>query len=382
MQAVSASQLTAGASLLTGQGSVLTSDDVDCSACEEPTATYMPQLRRSYTITKRLTRLVGNHRQNALDLLIQVKDDYKASGVWEVFGSSNGTITSTGDLWTNILAMPVGAWLGLRNKRNGVQMVIEIWLLATWAEVRASISPSGAFTGGGPTTIPTAPDSYVATGGSDDDWLGTGPNVDGLEFRAWTWVSTDGMVTRTLWWLGGNLLSIWEFCVPTNPAGTPGSWVPFYTVWWSGGNSALSPVPPRCTLNQYQAFLRMVRTPANLNLPMQIGIEEWGTSQLINTPVPNQATGQYFWMAPCGILYTPSFVSPQGGVIGYCVDQWWVGQVGGVPVFNDGDTADNYQWIFVGQQMLPWDGTPNPPTGGAIVTVDRPAASFYGRSVL
>jgi hypothetical protein len=342
-----------------------------------PPDTALPVPRYSYNITKLASQTLGTQGQNSRDLLVQVKNALVASGAWKVMGSCDGTLISSSDLWTDwtkLLGAGGGAgfsWLILKNVRSGVEVLFGVTVSVVWTEVTQYISPSGTFSGGTALVFPTAADQYQVN--PFGAWCGTMPNGN-PQFHAFVWQTVDGQITRVGWWYGGKWISFWQLETIQHPCG--GSWVPFMALQWNGGNNYTS--PSIFTLTEYATTQHKVRTNTGTNEHAAAVYEQLGGSAIVNNYPQNEQSGQYFWQDPMGLV-VDNGIPPRDGPIGYMADNWWVGEVAGVPVFNDGDTAGGGAFIFAGQLMLPWDGTLNPPTGGA--SVDRAASNFFGRNV-
>jgi len=343
----------------------------------------LPRLNRDYTISKLACQLLGSLSPNSRDLVVQVKDAWVASGWWAVTRSCDGTTIASSDLWADYTDLQgLGgsggySWLTIRNSATGVEVCFAITVTGSWTEMQVFVSVAAGFTGGD--TIgnrPTATDEYEQTQGVGADWLGTGPAAD-AQFRAFNWVSDDGMNTRTAWMFGGNLVAWWQFDTLFSTAGTEGSWVPFATIAWEGGNNYAAP-STRMLISVYAACARHARTPAGVNETPGVFTEEWIANYFVDAFPQNEFTEQYYWTPPMG-LNVSGVAAPRKGPFGFFQDQWWVGLVtpGGAPVFTDGDTAGDGAFIFFGQMMLPWDGTTSPP--GIAAPTDRAATAFFGR---
>lgn len=364
----------------------VTSNCPDCSTF--PPVAPLPVTAQTYQISTLISQQLGTPGKNSRDLLVQAKNALVASGIWSVLRSSDGMTVASSDLWaTWINLQGLGgtggySWIQMRNSANGAQMLIAITVTGSWTEMLTWISPAVGFSGGDASgSFPTATDMFQVTNPTGADWLGTGPAPppdEDPQFRAFTWVSGDGLETRIAWWYQGKLCAWWQFDVVHAPAS--GSWLPYLGLQWDGGNDYVNPAH-RMTINEF-TFGPTKRALTNTGNTEDLGVfyEQWGGSAFVDVYPQNQETSQYFWQAPMA-LNVSGQPSPRNGPIGYLQNQWWVGSVLGVPVFSDGDTADGGAWIFIGQMLIKWNGTTNPPTGAAAPTTDHAAADFFGRSV-
>jgi hypothetical protein len=348
----------------------------------------LPAPRHEWAITKLVSQQLGSIVKNQRDILIQVKNAFLASGWWTVVRSCDGTSISATDLWSDWSKIVNGggfvSWITLRRSLDGVQLTIYPNVVGGWLEIAWYASPAAGFTGGNTSgTRPTATDEITCAPPAGNDWIGTdvyGPTDPNPQFRAFVWVSDDGGMTRVAWWYKGGLIAWWQFDKVYNQAGGDGSWVPFTTYAWDGGNSFGAP-STRMRLAVYDANgLHAARTPAGVNESIGLALEKWGGTYVVDQFAQNEQTLQYLWIPGPG-LGNNTGASPRKGIIGYMEDLWFVGSTGGgaTPVFADGDTANDGTFMFAGAMMLPWDGTTAPPTGQITASTDRPTASFYGR---
>jgi hypothetical protein len=353
-----------------------------------PAPSPIPVAGRSYTIAKLTSAQLGSVNLNQCDLLVQVVAALIASGQWTCVRSCDGNTISTANLWTSAASIALNgsgkkSWITLRNVVNGWQFQIDNTVNGGWVEVQLWVSPAAGFTGGNTTgTYPTATDEFrINTFGV---FLGTGGAVADPAFKAFVWNSADGAIMRVWWWYGGNPMGFWEVNRVTAAVGA-GSWVPVMGSWFSNGNTYTSPNWP-ISFDQYRAQTNVrTRTPANVVESLAFTYDASGVvvGAIVDVVGQDQATLQYLWTAPFG-LEVSGQASPRNGLVGYLADQWWGPSqsppFSHVPLFGNGDTIDGGQLIVIGQMILPWDGTLNPPTGGP-ATTDYPSNRFYGRNV-
>jgi hypothetical protein len=354
----------------------------------------LPTPAREYTIAKLLGQKLGVTGKNQRDILVQVKNAMVASGWWSVTRSCDGFSIASSDLWLT-WANVVGtgghvSWIQLTNAYSGAQLLINVTVDGTWCEIQWFTSPAAGFTGGNTLgTRPTATDEYQSFPPAGADWLGTLDASDtDPQWRAYVWVSTDGANTRVAWMYQGpttptvpKLNAFWQFDTLTSTAGGAGSWVPWTTYCWDGGGFVAPSVRMTMTTFKVQGQ-REAKTPSG-TIENITNLAVWpvlqGGNNFVDTFPTNLATGQWYWSEPL-LMGVTGGGGVRNGAIGYLDDQWWVGSTsaGNVPVFNDGDTAGNGAFIFMGAMMLPWDGTLAP--AGYMTSTDRAADLFFGRN--
>lgn len=341
-----------------------------------PEPSPIPVTSRDYVIAKLTGQQLGGLRLNQIDTTIQVKNAWVASGVWSVLRSSNGVSVTATDQWTTAAAVGVGSWIQLENAFYGWQLMIAATVVGGWFEVVLRISPTAGFTGGTAVVPPTATDSVIVN--TFGVFMGTGP-VGDPQFKAFTWNSTDGAVTRATFYYAGQLTGLWEISLVSSPAS---GWEPVQGTWWSGGNNYTAP-SARLSLNIFRVQAEIKARTASGNVENFTRTPEIG---LFNFPIvdaygTNETTGQYLWSWPLG-LQVGNLAAPRNGSWGWLTDQWWGPSVGFpsfVPLMAEGSTINGGGLIVVGQMFLPWDGTLNPPNGGP-PTTDYPTTQFYGRN--
>lgn len=350
-----------------------------------PASSPLPTPTRSTVPVQLTSQLLGTQGTNARDLLLQVKNAWKAKGwvVVQSYSSRVGTLPAPGvDAWVtyaDLIGTSGGgtgnSWIVLSNPGMGAaQLCIEITVGGSiaWAECGLILAPGGGFSGGIPTARPTAPNEIVTT---SHPWMGTAPNAN-AQFYASTWVSSDGQYTRVAWWFGGKCISWWQIDLIQHSA----NWTtPSVLIFWYGGNDYTAPLN---RMNIFQFTLvdssagtfKRSRITGGLLISWQ-GVDEAQQPGSTNYTAAihagvNDWTGQYPWFSPIG-LDASNRTAGQNGFAGYLIDQWWT-----VPAFNDGDTAGNQAYIIIQQMILQW-GAGAPLTGGA--SVDH-GTNFYGRS--
>ena len=363
-----------------------------------PAPTNLPVPRHSYTIAKLVSQTLGNQgpsnpngvSNNQRDMLVQVKNAMVASGAWTVVKSCDSASVSTADLWTDwskiVKSGALTSWIVLQRSFDGVQLCIAATVVGGWTEIQWFLSVKAGFTGGSTTGRATATDEWEGDIPLGSSWLGTSGSDGNTnpEFRAFVWTSTDGAITRVGWWYKGKFIHWWQFDEILCPVGAAGAWVPFLQAFWKGGNDFNAPYA-RVRLSIYDIDgVRNARPVTGINEKLGMHIEKWSATYIVDQWPQDESTLQYLWINTGGMAVDGSPPSPRKGSVGYLQDIWFVGSTGGgaTPVFADGDTAGNGAFIFIGAMMLPWDGTTNPPTGQVSASTDRPATSFYGRSLL
>jgi hypothetical protein len=343
----------------------------------------LPTPSRRYTIAKLAGAQIGSLTHNQRDILLQVKNALVSSGQWSVTRSCNGVAVATGDNWSVYTDIITGSWVQLTNTLTGWQWLIYVSVGGGggWTEVQLYVSGAVGFTGGAPAVAPTASDSFrINTFGV---FLGTGCTGDANpQYRAFVWTSNDGQITYVAWWYAGKLTAFWQVQAVASPVG--GSWTPVMGVWFSSGNDPGASV---VALN-FQEFVNPARTELKAKTPAGVveiltptfekGLNNWA---IVDAYPQNEATLQYLWQSPVG-LQVGAAAAPRNGTIGWLDDQWWgpaaAQPPGNAPAFANGTTGDDGRMIFVGQMILPWDGTQDPPHGGA-ATSDMADELFYGR---
>jgi len=332
------------------------------------------------------SQLLGTQGTNARDLLVQVKNAWKAAG-WVVVQSYSGRfggLPAPGvDAWvdyTDLVGVSGGgigdSWIVLANPGFGpAQICIEITVGGTlaWAECGLILAPAGGFTGGLPSARPTAPNEITT---NSQQWCGTNPNGN-PQFYATTWVAPDGSYLRTAWWYGGKCISWWQIDLIQFAANWP---TPNVLIFWKGGNDYTAP-GNRMNIFQFTLIDSSSGTFKRSHIPAGViawqGVDEaqqpGGTNYTaaIHAGV-NDWTNQYPWFSPIG-LDASGRSAGSNGFAGYLIDQWWT-----VPAFNDGDTmGDSFNFIIIQQMVLQWNGTV-PSLGSA--STNYPTAKWYGRS--
>lgn len=350
------------------------------------------------TVPRVLTGVLhGTVSNNQCDLLIQVKNAWKAAG-WTVRYSFDGnTLFPSSDGWvdyTSILGASGGgglggSWIVLANPWNARQVCLycTVSSLSTgWAEIRVVLSPAAGFTGGTTSARPTATDELPNSDSTMTAWLGTGP-VGNPQFYAFTWVASDGSYLRTAWIYAGHLKSFWHWeslqTVPdgwTNNAAL-GSWKwgntdytivgnkattsSFTTNWGSGGSykQVLVPATPDTSLAVNGS---LESSPGSLYVPDQV-------------PLAVPFSNQFIWINPLGFISDGHGTAAQNMFLGYTLDNWWT-----VPGFNDLDTmGDNWDFVIFNQMVLQWGlGDIASKYGLASASTNYPTARWYGRTCI
>lgn len=358
----------------------------DCPACPTfPANTPLPTPTR-FTVPVQLTSQLISLSANARDLLVQVKNAWKAKG-WTVVQSYSvrlGVLSPPGvDAWTTYADLlgtsgggPGNSWIVLANPGLGTaQVCIEITVGGTlaWSECGITLAPAGGFTGGTSGGRPTAPNEITT---NSQQWMGTGP-IGNPQFYASVWVSPDAQYTRVAWWYGGKCISWWQIDLVQHAS--PSWTMPTVFVFWKGGNDYTAPLARMNIFNftlvdSSAGVFKRSRLTAGTLIAWQ-GVDEGQQPGSTNYAAAlhagvNDWTGQYPWFSPIG-LDASGRAAGSNGFAGYLTDQWWT-----VAAFNDGDTAGSQQYIIIQQMILQW-GAGAPLTGGA--SVDH-GTNFYGRS--
>jgi hypothetical protein len=347
-----------------------------------PLASPLPITSRAFQPVVVVTGVPqGNIRSNQADILAKVESAILGLGAWTIIRSSNGvTITNTNQ-WTNAAALILGAWIHSKNTLTGVERVTQISVAGGWTEMLTTLSPSVGFTGGTPTVAPTAADQFQVTSAVGGDWLGsfTSDGNTNPQFSAYVWSSVDGAKTRVAWFYT-NLAGVtrqkafWIFDTIGGPVG--GAWVPFVGCQWDNGNDMAATA--RFTDGSLTTILK-IRSNTGTAESLFTSTENDGAGVITDRFPQNQQSLQYLWIQGFGMSVS-GVAPPRNGTVGYLTDQWLVGAVAGVPVFNDGDTAGAGRFIFLGQHMFGYDGPMPPP--GFPAAVDHAEANFYGRSTV
>lgn len=335
-----------------------------------PTTFPLPALAKAWQTTK--TTLSGG---TAIDLhrgwMLAVKNAMKGFGSspWTVVGSNNGTTAALDavDRWTNIAAMPVNAWIVL--KQTGVASNFQVcWHnnFETGTDQRQTlvVSQSAGFTGGTTGARPTATDEVVVTVNSVDITTDTNDVfVNVIQ-------STDGRCTRFWCYQAGINIHFTFLDRIHNPVSS-------LTIPWaaySNSRFVSLAVNAAAYAQVYSATGPFGRQGAT-NLAFRLispgtSTPTMGSDAAVGRGV-NSLSSEFF-LGPVGLACTTAL---NLGAMGELAD-FWSGSETAVNGDTYPDTGTTDQFIQVGGVVLPWDGTV-PSTGGAAST-RRKGRSLFG----
>ena len=313
------------------------------------------------------------------ELLLGVKNALMATAFWSVKISSNATTpgTGSGDNWTTIAdtlwALETGtpnfSWsvwqntvldlevlLVLRTNSNDEGGTPDVYIS------RPVLSGGSGFTGGAANARPTAPDESFIVDNEQWGWGAGDPTGKAWVFS--TMVSTDGEVTRVVWFNVSEIRGFWFFERLKNPVtgmSSPEIVVKMRAVGQTGGAggpdatyAGLHDVASSVFSPQYDGTSPVQQNPQALSKPPGIYMTSEGFNgqpcgQQFSTF--NDVDGE-FGFFPVGMA---SLFAGFAGRHGEFYDMWW-----GI----DGNaTGDSYPvsgtnlFIQINDLILPWDGT-------------------------
>lgn len=313
------------------------------------------------------------------ELLRQVKDALMATAFWSVKSSSNGTTpgTGAGDNWSTIAdilwALDTGtpnfAWSVWQNTVLDLEVLLvcrtnsndEGGTPSAYIS-RPTLSGSSGFTGGAANARPTATDeSYIL---NNESWGWGSGDATGKAWVFSTMVSTDGEVTRVVWFNVNEIRGFWFFERLKNPVtgvSSPEIVCKMRSVGAGGGAgnpdatyAGLHDADASVYSPQYLGTSPVQQNPQALSKPPEVYMTSEGFNgqpcgqQFVSF---NDVDGEYGFF-PVGMA---SLFSGFAGRMGEFYDMWW-----GIDGNATGDTypvAGTNLFIQVNDLILPWNGT-------------------------
>ena len=206
----------------------------------------LPTLIKSYQIDPNLIVPSQNDLTFYQAILLALKNSLTgfALNPWTVVASSDGTTADASDNWTVagdvIWSAGAHAWIVLQ-RTDGAQMLLDCNYNSTQPEFMSiRFSPGGLFSGFASTsTAPTATDGEDMMSGDTIRWWG-GQNSNPVTSRSvfHVWHSTDGLVTRIVNFIAGDVLTF--VTIATLKDASPGHTDPIAYGWYAGTSERLS----------------------------------------------------------------------------------------------------------------------------------------------
>ena len=326
----------------------------------------LPVPSKKWQIATLVSALTGTDFGNQADLIFQVKQKRKAFG-HVVAGSGDGASGGMDgvDRWTSTGSLVTGSWVAILQPGSGAMDVLQVDNGLGENDYAFVHSPGGLFTGGGPTTRPTATDQTVLYSNS---FYGRNDGGHALPLICHLSVSTDLTCCRMIHFFNDNPFGNVVYDAAEDPVS---GWVSpnfgivdkvgfnknsscdvgdvaRWTTEFSGGGTGI--------------FSAWAAGGSGTAMPMTAVVAGTGIGNIAGRTQPlnmallvkNGFSKTYRYLPKSLLFRNPANSDP--GIHGEMFDCWWVPHASFTPGVTT-PLAGSKEFIIVGDQMWPWNGT-------------------------